>query len=638
MKKTLLYSAIALATTLNLSSCGDDFLLLEPVGAVTESQLTDATGVDYVLTKAYANLYAPGRDYFAVPLVNYTYGDVFGGDANKGSEFADQSDFTEIETYSFNAGNGYLRSKWRFVYDGVKYANDAERIAKVTQEKGGITDATLKLVMAQTAFLRGLFHFEAVKLFGAAVPYVDYESSISTTDPKVSNMVVDESGNITDEYNFIWDKIIEDFNYAYANLPETWDAANYGRANKWAAAAYLAKVLIYQASPYTGAENGAGKTMNWTTAKNLLETIIANGCDSKGKKYQLADTYAELYQAGKSDWTGESVFDIQAAIVGTSNNNPSALLGGSHIAMAGAIGGGWGFFQPSVFLTSSMKVDANGLPVTDLGDTMSVPDKKGEPDIDPKTGKQKVDPETGELLWKEIIKTDLDVYTDPRLDYAVGRFGVPYYDWGTPKTIDGWVRSTSNGGYFLNKKYIPTKADKANGLSNNNSTGSSAKNHHLIRYADILLFYAECCIETGDNATALEYINKVRARAANSYVKADATTLGGPYILDDKVHGVVLGGAAGNYRIGLWPDGTDARTALEAERHMELALEGHRWFDLARWGKAQPIVQSFIDYESQYLVKYMGKTYNAKWIMFPIPSDEITTMQGRLKQNPAWAN
>ena len=629
MKKGLLYSAMALAATMTMSSCGDDFLVLEPVGAVTEATLMDATGVDYVLTKAYANLYAPGRDYFSCPLVNYTYGDCFGGDANKGSEFADQSDFTEIETYSFNSANGYLRSKYRFVYDGVKYANDAERIANLTAEKGGITEAQLTLVKAQTAFLRGLFHFEAVKMFGAAVPYVSYEASISATDPKVSN--VDENGN----YIFIWDNILADFDYAMNNLPETWPSSQAGRVNKWAAAAYKAKVLIYQASPYTGAENGAGKTANWSAAKSLLENIINNGVDSKGQKFRLADTYEELWTAGKSDWTGESVFDIQATIVGTSNNNPSALLGGSHIAMAGAIGGGWGFFQPSVYLTSSMKTDANGLPVEDLGNTMSVPDPKGKPDIDSKTGQQKKD-EDGNLLWKEIIKTDLNVFTDPRLDYAVGRFGVPYYDWGTPETVDGWVRSTSNGGYYLNKKYMPTKADKANGMSNNNSTGSSAKNHHLIRFADILLFYAECCIETGDNATALEYINKVRARAANSYVKADATTLGGPYVLEDLVNGKTLEGAAGNYRIGLWPAGTDARKALIAERHMELALEGHRWFDLARWGIAQTTVQDFINYESDFLTKYSGKTYNSKWVMFPIPNDEIVTMQGLLVQNSAW--
>ena len=628
MKNTLLYSAMALAATMTMSSCGDDFLLLEPVGVVTESTLMDAQGVDYVLTKAYANLYAPGRDYFSCPLVNYTYGDCFGGDANKGSEFADQSDFTEIETYSFNSANGYIRSKYRYVYDGVKYANDAERIANMTAEAGKITEAELTRVKAQTAFLRGLFHFEAVKLFGAAVPYVSYEASISATDPKVSN--VDENGN----YIFIWDNILADFDYAMNNLPETWPSNQVGRVNKWAAAAYKAKVLIYQASPYTGAENGAGKTGNWAAAKSILEQIINSGVDSKGQKFRLADTYEELWTAGKSDWTGESVFDIQATIVGTSNNNPSALLGGSHIAMAGAIGGGWGFFQPSVYLTSSMKTDANGLPVEDLGGTLSVPDPKGKPDIDPKTGEQKKD-DDGNLLWKEIIKTDLDVYTDPRLDYAVGRFGVPYYDWGTPETVDGWVRSTSNGGYYLNKKYMPKKADKGS-LSNTNSTGSTAKNHHLIRFADILLFYAECCIETGDNATALEYINKVRARAANSYVKADATTLGGPYVLEDLVNGTVKEGAAGNYRIGLWPAGTDARKALIAERHMELALEGHRWFDLARWGIAQSTVQDFINYESGFLAKYQGKTYNPKWVMFPIPNDEIVTMQGLLVQNSAW--
>ena len=625
MKKTLLYSAMALAATMTMSSCGDDFLVLEPVGAVTEATLATSTGVDYVLTKAYANLYSPGRDYFSTPLVNYAYGDVFGGDANKGSEFADQSDFTDIETYSFNTSNGYLRSKYRFVYDGVKYANDAENIARKAADAGEISEAELNLVLGQTAFLRGLFHFEAVKVFGAAVPYISYEASISATDPKVSN--VDENGN----YIYIWDNIIADFDFAMNNLPETWGSGNYGRANKWAAAAYKAKVMIYQASPYTGAENGAGKTANWSAAKSLLENIIANGKDAKGNKYGLAKTYEELWTAGQSDWTGESVFDVQTSYIGISNYYVATLTGTSHIAMAGALGGGWGFFQPSVYLVSSLKVDAQGLPVTDLGDTMSQPAKV--PDLD-KDGNEQYDDE-GNLKMKEIINTDLSVYVDPRTDVILGRFGVPYYDWGTPETVDGWVRSTGNGGYFLNKKYIPKKADKGS-TSSPNHTATSAKNAHLIRVADLYLLYAECCIETGDNATALEYINKVRARAANSYVKADAKTAGGPYVLEDLVNGTVQEGAAGNYRIGLWPAGTDARTALIAERHAELALEGHRWFDLARWGIAYTQVSDFIAYESNYLTKYKGKTYNSKWVMFPIPEDEIITMQGLLVQNSAW--
>lgn len=82
---------------------------------------------------------------------------------------------------------------------------------------------------------------------------------------------------------------------------------------------------------------------------------MANGKDNNGTKYRLADTYEELYTAGVSDWTGESVFDIQMAISGTQTNT-NAPNGAPHIGFGGALGtGGWGFYQPSydlVILTS----------------------------------------------------------------------------------------------------------------------------------------------------------------------------------------------------------------------------------------------------------------------------------------------
>ena len=154
--------------TLTMSSCGDDFLLISPVGSVSESTLLTPEGVDMVLNAAYATLYAPGRDYFATPFSNYAYGDVFGGDANKGSEAADQSSFTEIETYSFNSSNQYLRSKWRYLYDGIKNANNVQHMATLAEDK--LTPESYTQIMAQAAFLRGLYHFETAKQFGAAVP------------------------------------------------------------------------------------------------------------------------------------------------------------------------------------------------------------------------------------------------------------------------------------------------------------------------------------------------------------------------------------------------------------------------------------------------------------------------------------
>ena len=77
-----------------------------------------------------------------------------------------------------------------------------------------------------------------------------------------------------------------------------------------------------------------------------MEDVIANGKDNKGTKFRLADTYEELYTAGESDWTGESVFDVQAAVSGTVEQTAN-INGAWHIGFSGALGtGGWGFYQP----------------------------------------------------------------------------------------------------------------------------------------------------------------------------------------------------------------------------------------------------------------------------------------------------
>lgn len=114
----------------------------------------------------------------------------------------------------------------------------------------------------------------------------------------------------------------------------------------------------------------------------------------------------------------------------------------------------------------------------------------------------------------------------------------------------------------------------------------------MIRYADVLLWYAEVLIHDGNYKEAGKYINEVRARAANSYVKGvDAATMlptSTSYVLDDKVNGKLDSNAAANYRVGLYPDSQfnskdGALAALRFERKLELAMEGHRWYDLARW-------------------------------------------------------
>ncbi|MCC8134078.1 MAG: RagB/SusD family nutrient uptake outer membrane protein [Tannerellaceae bacterium] len=617
MKKLAIYSIFT--AWFALTACSD-FLQVDPVGAVTEDDLLNQEGIEMVITGMYSSLYSSSSDthYFSSTLSNYAYGDVMGGSANKGSTYTDQSAFTNLETYVVTADNSYLNEKWQRLYEGVYRSNVVismadkiqEELAALSGESGNYYTETI----AQARFFRGFWHFEGVKLFGAAIPYVGTEEYLSSVNPQVSN--VDASGN----YIYIWDNIIEDLQYAYDNLPDTWGSEQ-GRVNKWAAGAMLAKVKMYQSSPYNGTN---GTTNRWSEVKSLLEEIIASGKDNKGTGYRLADTYEELFVAGESDWTGESIFDIHHTISGTQENT-NCINGTYHIGMSGALGtSGWGFYQPSYDLVNSYIVDDQGLPLIDGSyqamDPLTTEDANGFP------------------------VTDLEVYTDPRLDITVGRFQVPYWDWSIPSTTDGWIRDVTNGGYYMNKKTIPKKADKGS-LSVSTITCSSAKNFHLIRYADLLLWYAEALIETGDYQEARNYINQVRARAAGSYIQAaDPETMDpatSPYIMEDLVNGTTGVNAAGNYRVGLYPASLfnsyeSAHAVLSFERKVELAMEGHRWYDLARWGIIYDEITNYINYEQQFLTKYNGKAYGRNWVTLPIPYDQIITMEGVLVQNENW--
>lgn len=596
MKKVLIYFAMAVVLALGSTSCSD-FLEIEPVGAVNETNLTDQEGINYLLTGMYSALNIPAattNSYFGASLTNYTYGDVMGGDANKGSTAADQSDFTLLETFSFTTDNSYIKRKWVAVYDAVARANNVMHLAGLIkdelsaipgQEKDFYTEA-----IAQARFMRGFYLFEGIKNFGAAIPYVSLEDYESSVNPLISN--VDESGN----YIYIWEQVAEDLQYAYDNLPGAWPEEP-GRANKW------------------------------TEAKSILETVIANGTDSKGTKYTLTPSYETLYTAGESDWTGESVFDVQMAISGTQYYT-NAINGNSHISLSGKIGSGWGFYQPSYDLVNAHMVDENGLPYLDKS-------------YQSKTSVTTIDGDN-------VPHTDLTVYTDPRVDVSAGRFNVPYMDWDIPVTIDGWIRDLANGGPFLNKKNLPKKADKG-GLSLTTTGGSTAKNFHLMRVAELYLLYAEACIETGDINTAREYINKVRARAAQSCIMAaDANNnmalTSSPYVLEDKVSGNTIANTAANYRIGLYPASgwtvDKAIKALRFERRIELAMEGHHWYDLVRWNAASEELgnkgSGFLAYEKRYLLKYQSATYPDRLVTLPIPNDEIVTMEGVLVQNENW--
>ena len=560
--------ALSFLTFMSLGSCGEDFLYKAPQGSVDENALTNANGVDLLVTNTYANL---TENDWGASVFNWTFGGMYGGDANKGSDANDQSVLNTMELYTTLASNGYIDQKWRWVYKGVKRANKAIQVmANVTD----MPEAVRKSRTGELKFLRALFYFEGIKVFGPFIPWVD--ETIAENNPLIHN---DKD---------IYSNVLADIDDAIANLPNTQDTP--GRVNVWAAKALKAKILMQKG--------------DMAAAKPILKDVIENGKTSNGLAYGLEDDLDANFSS-YTDNGKESIFAVQFSVDTNNNGNVGMSLCYPH-GGSGAPGGCCGFYQPSNELANSFKVDANGLPLLDNSYRNGDPVSYRNPSTEASA---------------PLALNNNQIPVDPRLDFAIGRFGIPYKDWGTPK--NGWVRDAANGGIYLPKKHVYSKAEEEAGLASGGFSDGwapgSAMNLQYLSLRDCILLYAECLANDGELSQAMNQVNKIRTRAGLE-----------PNII--KINGV----PAANYKIATYPTThaafTDKATCIKAvrmERKLELAMEGQRWFDLSRWGGEYMAgaVKDYIDFEKKYLAKFATASYlPAAKTMFPIPDVQIQTM------------
>ena len=234
---------------------------------------------------------------------------------------------------------------------------------------------------------------------------------------------------------------------------------------------------------------------------------------------------------------------------------------------------------------------------------------------------------------------------DPRLDWTAGRDGVPYKDWGPENNT--WVRDVGNGGFFEAKKNAAEKSSGAISTVGWQNTQLNSVNIHLLRYADVLLLLAEAEVEVGSLPNAMALVNQVRARAKVK-VQGPGTTAANmavPYG-DPSV-------TWANYNVGVYPAGSpffasqaSARDAVRAERRLELAMEGQRFFDLRRWGLVETVIPAYINGVGGGAEKprrlYLGTaaSVTSKMNLYPIPSIQIDLSKGGtgagLTQNTGW--
>lgn len=563
---------LALLLTFFSISCADKFIDQPAIGAYDESVLSNKDGVNSLLMGCYAQLNGTNVGFSGMLSTPWSklLGDVRGGEALVGTEAGDGAAWEPFATWLILPTTAFLPNVFQFYYNAVSMTN---QLIGIIPNASGMTDLEKTRALAEAKFLRAHYYFIMKRIWGN-IPWVDETDGIN-----VKKTNADESGNYID----IWPKIEADMQYAADNLPAT--QAEFARVNSWGAKAYLVKLRMaqkkYDAQTYS-----------------LCMDVINNGVTSKGEKYSLMPNYHDNFDPEKEN-NKENVFQVQIsvnayAIPGFSwffadnTINPENIWIGAQRTGSPGFGRGWGYYAPSQWFVDKFRVNSDGLPYLDYYKTNANPVKN----------------DYGLLSTDAFTPTTEPL--DPRLDWMVGRRGIPYLDWGVmPGT--NWLRDATGkyNGPYMQKKWMYTKAKE--GVDNYTGSPNNAINGHVIRFADVLLWGAELEVRVKNNLSAsASLVNQVRSRMQNAdgWVKNETGTA-----------------PAANYKIGLYGTFASTQTALDAilfERSLELGLEGNRFYDVVRFGSEyiQKEFQDYASYQSQYTTYFKG-------VKFDVGTDEI---------------
>jgi hypothetical protein len=572
MKNNKILFTIVLAVFAALVSCNKDFLEIKPKGSLDEGVLATEKGVNTLLIGAYSLLDGVSSQFgWEAASSNWVYGDIRGMVGNKGTDAGDQPDINPLQSFSETSTNPYLNIRWRSIYEAISRCNSVIIVSGKALAAGTITADQNASFVKQARTLRGWYHFEAWRLW-SKIPYIDEKTDQSTVTNK----------------DDVKAKIIADLQEG-TTLPN--NMGQVGRFN-----GTVANVLIAKAKMSMN-KDWAGALANLNTAKT--------GTKPNGAAIGLAPTYGEVFDIVNRNGI-ESVYTVQYSVndgSGASNGGNGEVLNFPYKGNGGSPGGCCGFFQPTQEYVNSFRTSADGLPMLDNSyNNFPVKNDVGLTPAQPFT------PDAGNL--------------DPRLDWSVGRRGIPYWDWGKHTGSD-WVRDQTYAGPYSPKKQVYKKSQEGQYTEVGNWTsGWTANGYRMIRYADILLLAAECQVETNDLAGALANINAVRNRAANP-------------------DGFVMDGAvpAAKYVVAPYKTFTDqaqARLAVRMERKLELGMEGHRWFDLNRWGNTVTELNRVLAYEKTMPwgnSMYGTATVGAEDVTYPIPQRQLDLSLGKLVQN-----
>ncbi len=451
------------------------------------------------------------------------------------------TDYAPWGLASFSSTNKFLTFNWLYWYSGINRVNTLlENIESIDMSE----DRRLE-IKGEARFLRGLYHMYLAQMFGAIPTY-----EVSLANPKKARQPLNE----------VYELITEDLNYAYQNLNNR--SSTTGRANKWTAGGYLAKVYAYLGSCKTF---NAGEDLSfplnsfsWVNADEMYNNALIVSADVVNNSgYKLIDEYDNLFRATTDSYQRQECLFMAEASNDVSRNKVNIWVnlllpqGNPNV-----VGGGNGWMRA-----------------------------------------------TGELYYKYA---DGDFRRTHNLTGSLANNadseeidGIRYF---IPRPLNG----PNQGNYCQGKFRYQDPSQKALPFW---ATGGDFP---LLRYADMLLIYAEAQYFTGDENSARNTISIVRTRALESGTSTD--DLNTAYFKSDFVE------------------------ELLDERSRELAFECQRRFDLMRFNKFTEAINGLAPDTGRWntVVPQLQSNWSANRIWFPIPLDQVQINPNLLPNNPGF--
>lgn len=545
MKK--IYNILAACVIgLTLTSC-DDFLDYNPTAVIdVDKAFADPEGM---VTSAYAML---GDCWYSYPFNLFPYGDIASDDCLKGGSGPNDTGYHAIDIWKTVTPTtpGEMDELWYRLYCAVSRCNRA----LLSLERNGeskLGAETTRQRIAEVRFLRGHFYYKLLTVF-RKIPWIDEKVEAAGSQESVKNDAY--------KYRELFGKVIDDFKAAYDVLPVKGPGED-GRANKIAAAAYLAKCYLNLAwGDGYEANTGVGHI-----TPEYMDSVVYYTNDVVNSDYGYLEDYGDIFLPEYKN-SKESIFAVQCSDYEDDHTtygraNWSTMLNGCWQMWSC----GWDFHKPSQNLVNAFKTK-NGLPMfDDYNNSIDYP-INGQPTA------QK---------W------------DPRLFHTVGMPSFPYkYESEYTQTMAN-SRDATDYGYYTSLKEVP---QRSKGETYNDSWQAFAMNEYVLRYTDVMLMRAEALIELGRLSEARTIINDIRRRAANSVAKH-------------------IDYAANQCEIAEYPESyfankETARKCLRWERRLEMAMENGRFFDLRRWGIASQTLNAYYASEQNDVYSFFDHNGN----------------------------